>query len=121
MSFYESLGFQTTNQYDADDGSMSIVQMKLDNLGLEIFWYKSNEMKEPLELEYANGPNEIGVKHIALRTADIESALRDLQSKGYAGETTEVHVARSLNNSKYLFVKDPDGMWVEFIEDNTDK
>ena len=97
---------------------MDIVQMKLDGIGLELFWYQKNADAPALQLDYANALDQLGVKHIALRVSDADQALNELIALGYADEQTEIHTARSLNNSRYFFIQDPDGMWVELMEDN---
>lgn len=118
VRFYEKLGFQKTNHYVDPEGVMQIIQMELGGVGLEVFWYQVNQAKPALELGYANEPELIGVKHICLRVNDADEALSWLKDVGLATPDTEIKIARSLANSRYFFIRDPDGMWVEFIEDN---
>ena len=115
VKFYETLGFEKVHQYDEEDGSMSIVHLKLGDSFIEIFWYKKNQNLESLNLEYANNLEDIGVKHLAIRTDDIEGALADMRSRGYANEETKITFGRT--KVSYFFVQDPDGVWVEFIKD----
>ena len=95
---------------------MSIVHLKLGSSFLEIFVYKKNENEPPVNYEYANNLKDIGVKHIALWTDDIEAALADMKAKGYANEDTKITVGRT--KVSYFFIKDPDGVWVEFVKDD---
>lgn len=115
LKFYEALGYQQVHRYDEDDGSMSIVHLKLEESFLEIFWYPENQDKPPVDYEYANNLEEIGVKHIALWADDLEASLADFKSKGLADETTKITVGRT--KVSYFFIKDPDGVWVEFVKD----
>lgn len=115
VKFYESLGFKKVHQYNEEDGSMSIVHLKLGEVFLEIFQYAKNESMPPANLEFANNLEEIGVKHIALWADDLEAALEDMKQKGYANEDTKIVVGRT--KVQYFFIQDPDGVWVEFVKD----
>lgn len=115
VEFYSMLGYQEVHRYNEKDGSMSIVHLKLGESFLEIFFYKMNEHKPRVDFEYANNLEELGVKHIALWTDDIEAALEDMKSKGFADETTKITMGRT--KVMYFFIQDPDGVWVEFIKD----
>jgi len=115
LRFYEALGYKQVHRYDEEDGSMSIVHLKLGNSFIEIFAYKANEAKPPVEYEYANNLEDIGVKHIALQADDLEAALADLRDKGLADENTKITVGRT--KVSYFFIKDPDGVWVEIVKD----
>lgn len=116
VDFYKSLGYEQVHRYDEEDGSMSIVHLKLGSSFLEIFVYKKNENKPPVNYEYANNLEDIGVKHIALWTDDIEAALADMQAKGYANDDTKITFGRT--KVSYFFIQDPDGVWVEFVKDD---
>lgn len=116
VSFYSSLGYEQVHRYDEEDGSMSIVHMKLGSSFLEIFVYKKNENEKPVKYEYANNLEDIGVKHIALCTDDIESALADMKEKGYASDDTKITFGRT--KVSYFFIQDPDGVWVEIVKDD---
>lgn len=116
QAFYEILGYEQVHKYEEDDGSMSIVHLKLGDSFLEIFYYPKNKDKPALELEYANNLEDIGVKHIALWTDDIEASLKDLREKGLANDKTEITVGRT--KVSYFFIKDPDGVWVEIVKDD---
>ena len=92
------------------------MHLKLGSSFLEIFAYKKNQDIPPVNYEYANNLEDIGVKHIALWVDDIEAALADLQAKGLASVATKITVGKT--KVSYFFIKDPDGMWVEIIKDD---
>lgn len=94
---------------------MSIVHLKLGNSFLEIFVYKKNADEPKVNYAYANNLEEIGVKHIALATDDIEAALADLKKKGLATEDTKITMGRKV---AYFFIQDPDGVWIEIVKDD---
>jgi catechol 2,3-dioxygenase-like lactoylglutathione lyase family enzyme len=116
VNFYKSLGYEQVHRYGEEDGSMSIVHLKLGSSFLEVFAYKKNEKELPVNYEYANNLEDIGVKHIALWTDDIEAALEDMKAKGYANDDTKIRFVRT--KLGYFFVQDPDGVWVEFVKDD---
>jgi len=116
LEFYRTLGYEQAYRYDEADGSMSIVHLRLGSSFLEIFAYKKNVNAPPVNYEYANDLEDIGVKHIALWTDDIEAALTDLKNKGLATEDTKITVGRT--KVSYFFIKDPDNVWVEFVKDD---
>lgn len=116
LDFYKALGYEQVHRYDEDDGSMTIVHLKLGESFLEIFAYKKNENSDPVTYAYANNLEDIGVKHIALWTEDIESALKHMREKGFADENTKITVGKT--KVSYFFIQDPDGVWVEFVKDD---
>lgn len=115
VAFYQSLGFRQVHRYDEDDGSMSIVHMKLGESFLELFAYKKNQDAPKLEQGFAGDPDIVGVKHIALNTDDLEVMLADMRAKGHATDGTKIIQGRT--KVAYFFIQDPDGMWVEFVND----
>ena len=116
LKFYETLGFKQVHRYDEADGSMSISHLKLGEVFLEIFHYVKNEDKPVVELEYANNLEDIGVKHIALWSDDLEATLEELRQLGLATDETKITVGRT--KVSYFFIQDPDGVWVEIVKDD---
>ena len=116
LDFYKTLGYEQVHRYDEEDGSMSIVHLKLGSSFLEIFVYTKNKNIPKVNYEYANNLEDIGVKHIALETDDIEAALSDLRSKGLANNETKITFGRT--KVSYFFIQDPDGVWVEIVKDD---
>ena len=80
-----------------------------------MFAYKQNKTAPKVDYRYANNLEDIGVKHIALRTDDIEAALADLKDKGLADDNVKI---MTYPDVRFFFIKDPDGVWVEFIRDD---
>ncbi|MDB5178745.1 MAG: glyoxalase family protein [Patescibacteria group bacterium] len=116
VAFYKSLGYKQVHRYDETDGSMCIVHLKLGESFLEIFAYQTNSDKPQVNFEHANNLKDLGVKHIALQTDDIEAALQNLQEQGLAAADTKITFGRT--KVSYFFIQDPDGVWVEFIKDD---
>lgn len=115
LDFYESFGFKQVHRWISDDKLLTIIHLKLGTIFLEIFYYAKNDSTSELDLSYANNLEEVGVKHLALQVEDIDEALADLKVKGYADDSTEIREGRT--KVTYFFIKDPDGVWVEIVED----
>lgn len=95
-----------------------MVNLKLNDIFLEVVWYRDNQLAPQLEIPYDVKSKSVGIKHIAFYVDDINEAFEDLRQKGLVDDTIEIHQSRS--GPLYFFVKDPDGVWVEFIHDNRD-
>ena len=115
LEFYKKLGYQQVHQWDAEDGSLAIVHLKLGESFMEVFAYAQNQDSELANFDYANNLEEIGVKHIALQVDNLHNALQDLREKGLADDKTVIREGRT--KVSYLFIQDPDGVWVEIVED----
>lgn len=113
MGFYEKLGFQTVKDYQAEDGSVRIVQMEKDGFLLEMFCYPDSEAT-PDFVETLNTDLHVnGAKHMALAVADPERAAEYLLKEGLIGEMPVIKEGRL--GRPYFFIKDPDGIFVEII------
>ncbi len=110
--FYEIFGFKEVFSYH--DENLSLCHMKLGDFILEIFAFKNAIKKEDLPLW--EELKIIGVKHLALQVEDINKALKFLQEKGIISEDITIKIGKS--GIKYFFIKDPDGIFVEIVEDN---
>lgn len=115
LKFYETLGYRQVHRYNQEDGSMSIAHLKLGNSFLEIFAYSRNIDEPRANLTRANNLEEIGVKHIALATDDINAVLAELKEKKLASEDTKITIGKT--KISFFFIQDPDGVWVEIVED----
>lgn len=115
VEFYSRLGYKQLYESGKDDQSSSTVHMLLGDSFLEIFAYAKNKNEAPLTYERANNPDEVGVKHVALQADDINAAFDDLKARNMLTEGTIVKESKI--GIKYFFIQDPDGMWVEIVED----
>ena len=113
LEFYEKLGYKQVHRYD--DPDKIGVKLKLGDYVLEIFAYHKNQTKSALDTELGNNLRDIGIKHFALTTDGIDAALADLKTKGIADHDTKI---LTKGTARFFFVKDPDGMWVEIINDS---
>lgn len=114
--FYEKLGFKEVHRWDADDQKLTILHLKLRDAVLELFAFASNKDVDQLDLKVANDLEQIGVKHIGLNVPDVTTTFMNMKKAGYHIGNDEVQHGKT--KIDYFFIKDPDGMWVEIVEDN---
>jgi len=115
QAFYEKLGFTEVHRWIAEDKSLAIVHLKLNNAILELFAYASNAKTDQLDLQVANDLQAIGVKHVGLQVINAKTTFEEMKQTGYELGSSEVITGRT--NIDYFFIKDPDGMWVEIVQD----
>lgn len=115
-AFYEKLGFAEVMRWQAEDGSLTIVQMKLDGMLLEMFCYTSSKEGGVKERTLESDLKTIGTKHFGLRVTDIAAARTKLIEIGLINESTTVTKGRT--GIDYLFLRDPDGLFVEIVQDD---
>jgi lactoylglutathione lyase len=108
VAFYAALGFEEKGRLPIRDEAINVF------MGLP------DDGPEPrLELTYNIGrdePYEIGTGygHIAVSTADLDSALANLAQQGIEPERPPYTVRDG--GSRLCFVRDPDGYRIELIE-----
>lgn len=111
--FYEKLGFQTVKEYQADDGSVRILQMEKDGFLLEMFYYPDSE-PTPDFVETLNTDLHVnGAKHMALAVEDPQEAAEYLLREGLIREMPVIN--EGCLGRPYFFIKDPNGIFVEII------
>lgn len=113
--FYRIFGFRPVLEWSGDGGVLVITHLLgPSDLILEMFRYERNADHPSLANDVGNDLERIGVKHIAFTVPDIHSAYTRLQGMK-AGALTEVKRGRT--GIDYFFVSDPDGNWVEIVQD----
>ena len=114
IEFYKKFGFERFKSWEADDHSIKIDMLKLNNVFLEIFCYKNYTSLPDTSKSTATDLPIVGVKHFALGVSDIEKGkefaiLNELCSK------VDVKVGKL--GRPYFFITDPDGILIEIIEE----
>ena len=89
--------------------------MKLGTVLLEIFsyskWQEAPTTTRSLDIDLPR----LGIKHLGLKVADIEKARDALTNIGMA-KNPEIKEGRT--GIKYFFINDPDGNWLEIVQDD---
>jgi len=63
-----------------------------------------------------NGPEAVGLRHLAFEVRDVEAEVRNLERAGVECETIRVD---EMTGKKFTFFKDPDGLPLELYESDT--
>lgn len=111
--FYEKLGFRTVKDYQADDGSVRILQMEKNGFLLEMFCYPDSDPTPDFVEKLDTDLHVNGAKHMALAVKDPQKAAEYLLKEGVIGEMPFITEGRL--GRPYFFIKDPDGIFVEII------
>jgi glyoxylase I family protein len=115
IEFYERLGFRTVLQWSSPDNEFRIIHLKLGGVLLEIFNY-SNWQEAPATTKSLDTDlPRLGIKHFGLKVADIKKARDDLINAGIAKNPG---ITEGRTGIKYFFINDPDGNWLEIVQDD---
>lgn len=118
IDFYKRFGFKEFKSWDAADESIKIRMLKLNNFILEIFCYKNNIELPKTANSIATDLPVLGTKHFALGVSNIEKAKRWVLENNIVDEVN-INIGRL--GKSYFFIKDPDGILVEIIENDIPK
>jgi glyoxylase I family protein len=116
VDFYERLGFVERLRWDDPEGSLTIVHLQIERSLLELFAY-TEPKGEKITRDLEDDLRRIGIRHFALRSYSLENALTYIQAKGLKPHT-EIKAGRT--GIRYFFLRDPDGNFVEIVEDRRD-
>lgn len=113
IEFYKKFGFEELKSWKAEDESIKINMLKLNNTVLEMFCYKEYTKLPETAKTTATDLPVLGTKHFALGVENIEQA-KEFVIKNEIANDIEIKVGRL--GKPYFFIKDPDGILVEIIE-----
>lgn len=111
-NFYMQLGYQEVHRFSKDDNTLIIVHLKLGESFLELFCFSKNKSNQKLTVDRSES---LGIKHIALTTTNIKDTLVTMKKNGLAAQDTEITHGKT--DIEYFFIQDPDGIWIEVVED----
>lgn len=115
IEFYKKFGFQDFKSWKAEDDSIKINMLKLNNTVLEIFCYKQyTDLPETAKITATDLPI-LGTKHFALGVDSIEKA-KEFVMQNNICENIDIKIGRL--GKQYFFISDPDGILVEIIEND---
>jgi glyoxylase I family protein len=114
IQFYSTFGFSELIKWDSVKGGLKLCHLKLDNVILELFCYETTKSAPESASTLKTDLPRIGVKHFALEVDSIDKAKQFVIDKGIV---QDVEITRGTNGLSYFFIKDPDGILFELIED----
>jgi lactoylglutathione lyase len=106
ISFYtEKLGMtlESRREIKQNNAEIAFLQMAGTDHRIELTWWRDKK-------DYAEGDQ---LDHMAFGVRDLQKTVREMRARG-------VEIAKepySLGSSRIAFVKDPNGIWLELIED----
>ncbi len=113
--YSKKLGFSLISQANIEDAGLKIGFMQSGDFKLELFESRESVQMCAEQQELSTSLKRQGYAHFAFATEDCDATWEWLQSLG-----VELHVPPTINldlGAKYCFIKDPDGILIEFIED----
>lgn len=113
--FYLLLGFKVVLDWTSDSGDLKISHMMLNSFILELFCYFDSKNNEKVSLEEDLHKN--GIKHFGLRVDSLDVAKERIVASGLAQEE-DIQIKHGRTGIHYFFIKDPDDVFVEIVQDN---
>lgn len=114
IEFYNKFGFKLHKEYH--DDSVDIVMLKLNNMILEIFHYSNYDLLPEHSKDLGIDLKTIGNKHFGLGVKDINKA-KDFVEKNRINDD-EINIKEGRLGKPYFFIKDPNGILMEIIEED---
>ena len=115
IEFYQKFGFKKFKSWKADDNSIKIDMLKLNDVVLEIFCYKEfGKLPKTAENVSTDLPI-VGTKHFALGVKNIEEGKEFVLKNNIC---QEIDIKIGSLGKPYFFITDPDGIQVEIIEED---
>lgn len=111
IAFYRSLGFDVEYRYSSKEGNRLITHLRLGSFILELFQFPSMNPERSPSNRDVHPP---GIRHFALEVDSITEAYELVRRLGYECED----ISTGISGLKYFFVRDPDAIWFEVVEDN---
>jgi catechol 2,3-dioxygenase-like lactoylglutathione lyase family enzyme len=117
VAFYERLGFAVLVTWSDPTGNLVIKHLALGTFVLEIFSYRDGADGGLSSRNLADDLKIRGVRHIGLRVSDVQRAHADVITAGLEPLAPVQHGRTGID---YFFMRDPDGIFVEFVQDDRD-
>ena len=115
IEFYKKFGFKKFKYWKAEDESIKINMLKLNNIVLEIFCYKEYTKLPDTAKSTATDLPILGTKHFALGVENIKKA-KEFVLQNNICQSVDIKVGRL--GKPYFFINDPDRILIEIIEND---
>lgn len=113
IEFYKKFGFEVFKEYH--DDTVDILHLKLGNMVLEIFHYYEHFDLPEHSKDLSVDLKTVGNKHFGLGVKDIMQAKKFVEANKLCDG--EIKITYGRLGKPYFFVKDPDGILFEIIEE----
>ena len=115
IEFYSLFGFKEAYTWESEDKELKISHLKLGETFLELFCFKKHQEAPQSSKELMTDLPRIGVKHFGMKVKSIHETKAFILENGYQGE---INIIRGHTEIDYFFIKDPDGILLEFVQDD---
>jgi len=115
INFYAIFGFEVAYTWQSEDKAIQISHLKLGETFLELFCFKNYQEAPESSKELMTDLPRIGVKHFGLKVKSVHETKKFVLDSGYEGD---IEIIRGKTEVDYFFIKDPDGILLEFIQDD---
>lgn len=113
--FYALFGFKVAYSWASENKELQISHLKLGETFLELFCFKEHQEAPKSSKELMTDLPRLGVKHFGLKVKSIHETKQFMLDNGYE---EEIEIIRGKTEVDYFFIKDPDGILLEFIQDD---
>lgn len=113
--FYALFGFKVAYSWESENKELQISHLKLGETFLELFCFKEHQEAPKSSKELMTDLPRLGVKHFGLKVKSIHETKQFMLDNGYE---EEIEIIRGKTEVDYFFIKDPDGILLEFIQDD---
>jgi catechol 2,3-dioxygenase-like lactoylglutathione lyase family enzyme len=113
IEFYNILGFNVVQRFHIDKFCADVAMLQLDSFKLELFAFKESKPLPSYRTDLKNDLEVIGTKHFALTVNDLEASINFLTESGI---NVDMEPILGASGFRYIFIKDPNGIFVEVIE-----
>ncbi len=115
LSFYENFGFSKILYWKSEDSDLEIMHLRLDDFILELFCFKDFKNLPEDSKELVTDLPQIWVKHFWLQVENIEEIRNKFLEKWFI---KDIKINLWKTGIKYFFIKDPDWILLEFVQDD---
>ena len=113
-NFYSIFWFEEKLYFQSENKDLEIVHLKMWDFLLELFCYKNFQKMPETSKEISTDLPIIWVKHFWLKVDDIEKSKIELEKLGIC---KKISINTWRTKIKYFFIKDPDWILLEIVED----
>ena len=114
LEFYKKFGFEKYKEYR--DENVDIVMLKLKDMVLEIFYYQEREELPEHSKNLGVDLKTTGNKHFGLGVKNIMEAKKFVEDNQL--NDSEIIINKGRLGKPYFFIKDPNGILMEIIEED---
>lgn len=114
INFYGKFGFKIKKEYHSEE--VDIVLLSNQNMVLELFFYKDAQPLPEHSKNLGTDLRTIGNKHFGLGVKDIYVAKKFVEDENLCDG--EIKITQGRLGKPYFFIKDPNDILLEIIEED---